>query len=76
MIQPLTGRLCGCPCPSLKADDIQLFTCKRDTLLRELLHQFVDNHIHRVFVVDKDDNPRVSAVITLTDVLRLVAGVW
>lgn len=56
--------------------DIQLFTVKKDTTLRELLNKIVNEHIHRVYVVDNDDTPRVQAVITPTDVLRLVAGVY
>lgn len=56
--------------------DIQLFTVKRDTTLRELLHKIVGEHIHRVYVVDRDEEPRVQAVITPTDVLRLVSGVY
>jgi hypothetical protein len=37
----------------------------------------VDEHIHRVYVVDRQgEAPRVQAVITPTDVLRLVAGVY
>ncbi|KAL4418674.1 hypothetical protein ABPG77_010621 [Micractinium sp. CCAP 211/92] len=56
--------------------DIQLFTVKKDTTLREMLHKIVEEHIHRVYVVDKDDEPRVQAVITPTDVLRLVSGVY
>ncbi|KAL4421528.1 hypothetical protein ABPG75_010819 [Micractinium tetrahymenae] len=56
--------------------DIQLFTVKKDTTLRKLLRKIVDEHIHRVYVVDRDEEPRVQAVITPTDVLRLVSGVY
>jgi hypothetical protein len=38
--------------------------------------QIVEEHIHRVYVVDSDTQPKVQAVITPTDVLRLVAGVY
>ena len=41
-----------------------------------LVVQLVDEHVHRVYVVDSDDRPRVQAVITPTDVLRMVAGVY
>lgn len=40
------------------------------------LPQIVGEHIHRVYVVDSDEAPRVQAVITPTDILRLVAGVY
>ena len=36
--------------------------------------QIVDEHIHRVYVVDSDEEPRVQAVITPTDILRWVGG--
>lgn len=42
----------------------------------QLLHKFVGSHVHRLYVVDKDATPRPLAILTLTDVLRLVAGVW
>jgi 5'-AMP-activated protein kinase regulatory gamma subunit len=56
--------------------DIQLFTCKADTLLSQLLRKIVEERIHRVYVVDRDEEPRVQAVITPTDILRLVSGVY
>ncbi|EFN59772.1 hypothetical protein CHLNCDRAFT_133443 [Chlorella variabilis] len=56
--------------------DIQLFTARRDTTLAQLLQKIVGEHIHRVYVVDSDEAPRVQAVITPTDILRLVAGVY
>lgn len=36
--------------------------------------QFVERHVHRVYVVESLERPRVCAVITLTDVLRLVTS--
>lgn len=56
--------------------DIQLFTCKADTLLSQMLQKIVEERIHRVYVVDRDEEPRVQAVITPTDILRLVSGVF
>jgi hypothetical protein len=39
--------------------------------------QIVDEKIHRVYVVQSEEGPpRVQAVITPTDLLRLVAGVY
>ncbi|PSC68984.1 CBS domain [Micractinium conductrix] len=55
--------------------DIQLFTVKASTTLRELLTKLVEQYIHRVYVVDQDDTPKVQAVITPTDILRMVSGV-
>lgn len=36
--------------------------------------QIVNEHIHRVYVVDRDEEPRVQAVITPTDILRWAAA--
>lgn len=36
--------------------------------------QFVTCHVHRVYVVEAADRPRVVAVVTLTDVLRLITS--
>jgi hypothetical protein len=38
--------------------------------------QLVEEHIHRVYVSERGGPPRATAVITLTDVLRHVAGVF
>lgn len=51
--------------------DIQLFTCSKGTTLRQLLDQLVENHIHRVFVMEGD---QAAAVLTLTDILRFCSG--
>ncbi|GAB4822523.1 hypothetical protein N2152v2_009569 [Parachlorella kessleri] len=56
--------------------DIQLFTVRRSTTLKELLNQYVNQHVHRVYLVTDEETPRVEAVITPTDVMRLLAGVW
>jgi 5'-AMP-activated protein kinase regulatory gamma subunit len=52
--------------------DIQLHTVRRDSSLRQVLARMVEQHIHRVYVVTPSARG-VDAVITLTDVLRLVA---
>lgn len=57
-------------------DDIRLITVYPSTTLSKLMHKFVGSHVHRLYVVDKDTTPRPLAIITLTDVLRLAAGVW
>ncbi|KDD76450.1 hypothetical protein H632_c222p2, partial [Helicosporidium sp. ATCC 50920] len=57
-----------------KREDVRTFTVTSKTLLRELLHAFVNNHVHRVYVVDDAQGQKVKAVISLTDVLRLVVG--
>lgn len=36
--------------------------------------QFVERHVHRVYVIEAADRPKVCAVITLTDILRLIAA--
>lgn len=56
--------------------DIRLITCQVSTTFQQLLDTLVEQHVHRVYVVDAQDHPRALAVITLTDVLRLVGGVW
>jgi len=56
--------------------DVRIFTVHRDSTLLDVIHKFVDNHIHRVYVVQPSTIPRVDAVLTLTDVLRFLGGVW
>ena len=58
--------------------DLQLHTAYRTTTLLQALHIFCDNHVHRVYIVEKRDGGKlhVEAVLTLTDVLRVLAGVW
>lgn len=56
--------------------DVRVLSVHPDTLLRELLHKLVEEHIHRVYVSERGGPPRATAVITLTDVLRHVAGVF
>ncbi|KAI3429675.1 hypothetical protein D9Q98_005760 [Chlorella vulgaris] len=57
--------------------DIQLVTVRKETTLAELLKKIVDEKIHRVYVVQSEEGPpKVQAVITPTDLLRLVAGVY
>ena len=56
--------------------DISLHTVQRTSSLRQALTQMVHNHVHRVYVAHSNGSVlRAEAVITLTDVLRLLAGV-
>ncbi|KAL6783677.1 hypothetical protein ACKKBF_B05405 [Auxenochlorella protothecoides x Auxenochlorella symbiontica] len=55
-------------------NDIALFTVVPATTFKGLLAKFVERHVHRVYVVESLERPRVCAVITLTDVLRLVTS--
>lgn len=57
--------------------DIQVFSITKDTSLGDTLSKFCDEHIHRVYVIDSSKGfPTVSAVITLTDILQYLSGVW
>lgn len=58
-------------------ENVEIFTVGKRATLLEVVRKFVDLHIHRVYVVDDGaGKPRVEAVLTLTDILRLLAGVW
>ena len=60
-----------------KKNDINVYTVQPTSTLLETLHSFVDSHIHRLYVTKPgSDILKVDAVLTLTDVLRLLAGVW
>lgn len=60
-----------------KSHDIQVFSVSKDTTLGDALFKLCKDHIHRLYVVDCESGfPRVKAVITLTDVLQLISGVW
>ncbi|KAG7666935.1 hypothetical protein Ndes2526B_g04587 [Nannochloris sp. 'desiccata'] len=60
-----------------KKNDIQLYTLHPTSTLLQTLHAFVDTHIHRLYVTTPgSDVLKVESVLTLTDVLRLLAGVW
>lgn len=57
--------------------DIQVFACDRRATLLDVLRMFVDNHIHRVYIVQEKKSPlKVDAVLTMTDMLQYFAGVW
>ena len=56
--------------------DVQTYTVQRNATLVETLHAFVDQHIHRVYVAAPGTQLHVQSVLTLTDVLRFLAGVW
>lgn len=60
-----------------KSHDIQVFSISKDTTLGDALFKICKDHIHRVYVVDSPQGfPQVEAVITLTDILQYIAGVW
>lgn len=60
-----------------KSHDIQVFSISKDTTLGDTLFKICKDHIHRVYVVDGQHGfPQVQAVITLTDILQLISGVW
>ncbi len=60
-----------------KSHDIQVFSISKDTTLGDALFKLCKDHIHRLYVVESDIGfPQVKAVITLTDVLQLISGVW
>lgn len=49
---------------------VELIFARADTTLRRVLHLMTTHGIHHVYVVDDDDRP--AAVVTPTDVLRLL----
>ncbi|KAK9818373.1 hypothetical protein WJX72_011551 [[Myrmecia] bisecta] len=55
---------------------LEPITCTVQATLRQVLELLVENHIHRVYVVDKLDKPHAIAVVTPTDVMRVISGVW
>jgi len=60
-----------------KHDDIQVFSISRSTSLGDVLSKFAVDHVHRLYVIDSSRGyPVVECVITLTDVLQYLAGVW
>lgn len=43
----------------------------------QVLVQIVDNHVHRVYIcTDNDKGQEVVGVVTPTDILSLIAGVY
>jgi hypothetical protein len=55
--------------------DVRLITCLPTTTLAALLELFLSQGVHRVYVVDDPDAPVPTAVVSPTDVMRLVSGV-
>jgi predicted transcriptional regulator len=60
----------------LAGDEVKLITCTAGTTLCELLRLFVEERIHRVYVVKSECCKQAEAVITPTDIMRIVSGVW
>ncbi|KAK9845507.1 hypothetical protein WJX81_008164 [Elliptochloris bilobata] len=58
------------------AEDVRLVTCTPGATLREVLVLLIINEVHRVYVVAPGGPPHAQAIITTTDVMRLLAGVW
>jgi len=63
------------PPPSGNAD-ISRHVVTPDSSLRTVLTRLVERHIHRVYVVDDESKLKVQTVLTPTDILRHIVGVW
>jgi|AntRauMFilla1563_2_1112583.scaffolds.fasta_scaffold96312_1 CBS domain-containing protein len=50
----------------------QVFTARDTDTLESVLGAIISNRLHRLYVVDDDFRP--TAVITLTDIIRLFAN--
>lgn len=59
-----------------KGEDIALYMVTPTATLKTLLERLVTKHIHRVYVVEDEKKPKVQAILTPTDILRLVSGFW
>ena len=57
-------------------DDVKFIACTPATTLLSLIGIFLANSVHRVYVVDDLAAPRPTAVVTPTDVFRVLAGVF
>ena len=57
-------------------DDVKFIACTPSTTLLSLIGIFLSNSVHRVYVVDDLSAPRPTAVVTPTDVFRVLAGVF
>lgn len=57
-------------------DDVRFIACTPATTLPSLINVFLANSVHRVYVVDDLAAPRPTAVVTPTDVFRVLAGVF
>ena len=56
--------------PASSRTFVELIFARADTTLRRVLHLMTTHGIHHVYVLDDDDRP--VAVVTPTDVLRLL----
>ena len=57
-------------------DDVRFIACTPSSPLISLLGTFLSNSVHRVYVCDDLSSPRPTAVVTPTDVFRVLAGVF
>ena len=56
--------------------DVKFIACTPATTQLSLIGIFLANSVHRVYVVDDLAAPRPTAVVTPTDVFRVLAGVF
>ena len=69
-VEPRPGDASGLDFPAPSRTFVELIFARADTTLRRVLHLMTTHGIHHVYVVDDDDRP--AAVVTPTDVLRLL----
>lgn len=58
------------------AHNMKLHIAQPNSSLRSVLNIFVSNHVHRVYIIEERDDSPVGSVLTLTDVLQFMAGIW
>lgn len=57
--------------------DLKLHIAQPNSSLRSVLNTFLHNHVHRVYIInEKQNNSPVESVLTLTDILQFMAGIW
>ena len=69
-VEPRPRDASGLDFPAPSRTFVELIFARADTTLRRVLHLMTTHGIHHVYVVDDDDRP--AAVVTPTDVLRLL----
>jgi CBS domain-containing protein len=69
-VEPRPGDASGLDFPAPSRTFVELIFARADTTLRRVLRLMTTHGIHHVYVVDDDDRP--AAVVTPTDVLRLL----
>ncbi|PIN22039.1 5'-AMP-activated protein kinase, gamma subunit [Handroanthus impetiginosus] len=52
----------------------ELITCRPESLLGEVVEKVVNNHVHRVWIVD--ESGLLAGLISLTDIIRAPTRVW